>query len=191
MGILQGQIPSNWNYFLHLEDDVSKIARWIEFSEKNFECYSVELARLLMTASSEIDVVAKKLCERFNKEANAKSINRYRDIIVETCPKFPEFVVEIPRYGLKLQPWINWRKPENPPFWWTSYNKVKHHRTENFQQANLANTLNATSGLYILLLLLYHDHHGEFVPPAKLFTSLGFALHDGNYLRVYGCGDNN
>ena len=69
----------HWNYFLALERDLEKVARFIEFSEKNFSVYSIELAHLLFAAASEVDVVAKQLCEHINSTAPRENIVDYRN----------------------------------------------------------------------------------------------------------------
>ena len=56
MGIQVNGNFVHWNYYIALEQDLSKVSRFIEFSEDNFETYSIELAHLLLAASSEVDV---------------------------------------------------------------------------------------------------------------------------------------
>ena len=51
----------HWNYFLAFDSDAEKLSRYIEFTTDNFEAYSIELVRLLLSAASEVDVVAKLL----------------------------------------------------------------------------------------------------------------------------------
>ena len=59
MGIEHQPVPHDWNYFFCLEEDIIALSRWIDFSAENERVYSIELARLLMTAGAEVDVVAK------------------------------------------------------------------------------------------------------------------------------------
>ena len=59
MGIEHQPVPPDWNYSFCLEEDIIALSRWIEFSAENERVYSIELARLLMTAGAEVDVVAK------------------------------------------------------------------------------------------------------------------------------------
>ena len=75
-----------WNYFLALENDLEQIARYIEFAKKNFKTYSIELAHLLLTASSEVDVVIKALCKKINPTAQTKDIDDYKKIITKQLP---------------------------------------------------------------------------------------------------------
>ncbi len=135
MGIIQQPVTSShWNYFLSLEEDLIKLSRWIEFDEKNFNCFSIELVRMLMVASSEVDVVAKMLCKKISGNNRARSINAYQDIIVSEYENIVTSTIPMPKYGLTLTPWSEWKEHQSPPFWWQANNKVKHHRTEHIQK---------------------------------------------------------
>ena len=60
----------------------------------------------------------------------------------------------MPRYGLTLTPWDEWASVNNP-FWWHSYNNVKHERDTHFHEATLKNALNALGALLILTFHYY------------------------------------
>ena len=62
MAITEHQSLLHWNYFLALEADVENLSRYIEFKKDNFRVYSIEIAHILLASSSEVDVVAKQLC---------------------------------------------------------------------------------------------------------------------------------
>jgi hypothetical protein len=53
----------HWNYFLALEQDLEAASRYIEFCDANLKVFSIELAHLLLAAASEVDVLAKCICE--------------------------------------------------------------------------------------------------------------------------------
>ena len=59
MAITERESLSYWNYFLALEADLERLSRFVEFTSVNFQTYSLEMARLLLTGASEVDVVAK------------------------------------------------------------------------------------------------------------------------------------
>jgi hypothetical protein len=157
MGIKLSPTEIHWNYFLSVESDLIELSRFVEFHPKNYNCFSVEMARLLMASAAEVDVVCKELCKNVNSATRADSINQYRDDIVHAFPMIPNFEVLFPRYGLRLKPWTNWRRRKNPPTWWTAYNKTKHHRHTEYHRACLKNVLNAVSGLFVICLYLYKD----------------------------------
>lgn len=171
MGILQKRnYLSHWNYFLALERDVENLSRFIEFSSDNWEAYSLEMARIILASSSEVDVLLKALCERLSPESKADSINKYKDVVNKLLPDVSLFEVLLPRWGLELIPWLNWQE-EDVPIWWTAYNKVKHHRDDEFQRANLHNTLNSVAALYVINLYYYKEEatSASLIPMQGLF----------------------
>ena len=182
MGIEQHRVFSHWNYFLSIEEDVSELARWIELSESNFECYSLELARLLMTTSAEVDVVAKLVCKNINPQSKADGIFKYQEELTSAFPNIHRAKVAVPRHGLELTPWSNWQKAKSPPLWWQANNKVKHHRSEHFHQATLKNLLNSVAALLLLLVLHYRTEIGQLHPMSKLFIPKSFCVLLGDHL---------
>lgn len=160
----------HWNYFLALDSEVENLSRYIEFTTDNFKTYSIELTRFLLSVASEVDVVAKLLCNRVDPTAKAHNITDYRNILNSKFPKIRDMKILIPRYGLELIPWDNWKNDKSPD-WWSAYNDVKHQRDINFKKANLNNTLNSISGLLCLLLYYYKDEakNGALIPNPNLF----------------------
>lgn len=172
MGIEEAPTPVHWNYFLALEDDIDRLSRYIELTSANFSTYSLELARILFSAASEIDVVAKQLCKTINADSHADGIVRYREEIVARYPQITEARVSLPKHGLSLNPWEQWAENKSP-YWWKAYNNVKHHRHTDFSEANLKNGLNATAALFVLLLFFYSEQaqQGQLRPDPKLFRA--------------------
>jgi len=147
---------AHWNYFLSLESDLVTITRYIEIDPMNFRTFSVELAKLFLASTSEVDVVLKLLCKCLKSNLNPRSIGQYRKIITEKMPQLIEEPVRIPRYSIEFDPWKKWRveKSKNPD-WWKNYNYVKHHRDKYFAEANLENVLKSLSGLFVVVSFYY------------------------------------
>lgn len=160
----------HWNYFLALEKDLENLSRYVEFCRSNFKCHSLEMARILLAAASEVDIVAKQLCQKLNSGSTADNIHKYRNEIKTVYPNLPNFKVTIPRFGLNLTPWSNWNQNSGVPLWWTAYNKVKHHRDTDFDKANLKNVLNTVSGLFVITLYFYKEkaENAELIPIQSL-----------------------
>lgn len=171
MGIQETSSLLHWNYFLALESDVERLARFVEFRSDNFGAYSIEMAHLLLAAASEVDVVAKQLCIKMDGTANAQNIERYREVLRHCHPEIESSFVTIPRYGLELRPWSNWQNDKTPD-WWQDHNRVKHQRGEHFQLANVKNVLNAMAGLFLIVLYYYRGviDGRRIEPPPNLFT---------------------
>ena len=171
MAILQrSKYFTHWNYFLAIERDLEKLSRFVEFSTDNWTTYSLEMARIILAAASDIDVLLKALCKRVSPSAKAATINKYMDVINKTFPDIPMFEATLPRWGLNLTPWSNWASNE-VPVWWTANNKVKHHRDKQYHRANLHNTLNAVAALYVINLYFYKQEaeSAELLPMPSLF----------------------
>ncbi len=171
--ITTNQTLSHWNYFLALEADLTQLARFVEFSNNNFDTYSIEIAHLLLASASEVDVILKQYCRRLANDNNVDGINNYRQIILSQEPSIVPATVDIPRYGLQMVPWTNWQEADQNPDWWHAYNKVKHERGNNFEKANLKNLLNAMSGLFIALIYFYRGQteNNRIVPAPNLFMA--------------------
>ena len=144
----------HWNYFLALERDLEVVSRYVEFSPPNFNVFSIELAHLIFAAASEVDVVAKLLCERIAPAAPRRNINEYKAVLLPAFPELPTTQVFVSRYGLSFAPWSNWAGPNNPD-WWRSYNNVKHERDTYFNEATLKNALNALGALLVTTFHFY------------------------------------
>ncbi len=148
-----------------------KIARFIEFCADNERTYSIELAHILLAATSEVDVLLKELCKLLGTDDDA-GIQDYRKALQEAdehwCQSLLREQVIIPRYNLILNPWENWQDGgEAVPDWWTANNKVKHHRATSYHLANLQNVLNAVSAL--LLVNLFSVQPSFSSPDGGLF----------------------
>ena len=162
-----GTSKTHWNYFLALERDMEVVTRFVEFNERNFSVYSIELAHLLFAAASEVDVVAKLLCKRVAPNDPCRNIDEYRGTLLRAVPGLPRESVFVPRYGLVLEPWLAWEDDKNP-LWWRAYNDVKHQRDVHFQDATLQNALHALGAL----LLLTINYYAATLPPPDYPTLL-------------------
>lgn len=160
----------HWNYFLAIEQSVVELSRYIEFHNNNMDTYSIEIARLLMTTTQEIDVLLKQICSHFGNSSNKEG--SYRTFFPSKYPKMLDIEIVTPRYNLTFKPFENWQN-NTTPTWWTANNKVKHQRHTHYPRASLANVLNAVSGLFVVNLYYYIDvkNTNEIYPAPKLFAS--------------------
>ncbi|MGE0645451.1 MAG: hypothetical protein AB7P24_17470 [Nitrospira sp.] len=190
MAIQESPTPQHWNYFLALEDDINRLSRYLEPTEANFRAYSLELARILLAAASEVDIVAKQLCNHIDTSNTANNMDQYRTKLMGHRPEIAQSMVLIPKFGLSLSPWKCWANNQNP-VWWRAYNKVKHERHVHFPEANLKNALNSVAGLFSLLLFHYRKeaHDGALSPDPILYRAgapfrvdkLSYAPHTYTY----------
>ena len=144
-----------WQFFVALESDLEATTRYVECCQDNYETYSVAYAQIILSAGSEVDVISKLLCNRVKPTSKAENIHHYRKILNSEYKFLHGLEVLIPRYNLTVTPWDSWSWDENPD-WWKFYNKIKHERHNFYKEANLKNALFAVSGLFCLILYLYH-----------------------------------
>jgi hypothetical protein len=141
-----------------------------------------------MAACSEIDVVAKQICQKIDPGTNASKINEYREVIKPVHTKIPTFEVIVRKHGLTLTPWVNWDKDKTPK-WWSSHNKVKHERNYHFKEGNLINALNSVAALYVLVLYLYADEARQaFLSPNPVLFGVGEDYYNGTSFKDYEFG---
>lgn len=170
MGINQVDVDTHWNYFLSLEEDFLRISRYVHFNADNNKTYSIEFARIILSAGSEVDVVAKALTKATTGKVT-ENIKEHMDAIVPTFPIIPTHVVFMDRFGLNVTPWDNWNQSKTPD-WWKSYNAIKHDRGNHFQEANLENTFRSIAGLFILLIYyLRHIGAGTIHPTPRALST--------------------
>lgn len=143
----------HWQYFLAIEADIENTTRYVQPTRDNFSAYSIEFARILLGAGSEIDVVARVLCRKLDGQSRADNIEKYIEQITAKFPLLPTMRAVVPRYGFFLEPWRDWERGITPS-WWKSHNNVKHERNAHFSDANLENALLAVAGLFCLVLYL-------------------------------------
>jgi len=175
----------HWNYFLAIEEDLLRLSRFIEFHEANFGCFSLELARIILAAGAEVDVVRSQLCKQVKTHQQKSSRKSAMSLLLaNNFPDLIRFEVRIPRFGLVLHPWVDWDKDDDP-LWWQAYNEIKHKRNRSFNSANLKNALNAVAGLFVIILHYYcNEALGGALNPAPRILRVSEA-HQGG---VFGNG---
>ena len=145
-----------WNYFISIEDDLKGLSRFIEFDRRNEDVFSIELVRLLITASSEFEVVAKELIKIKDPSKETKNMNiiDIKDNVLVFYPEICDLEIIVLRFGLSYKPLLKWKNNEGCD-WWASYNNVKHERNNKYEDGNLKNVMDAVGALYIINLFYY------------------------------------
>jgi hypothetical protein len=81
----------HWQYFIAIESDLERTGRYVEIAPANFKTYSIEFARILLSASSEVDVVSKLVFEGIDRNKSYETIDHYRGSIISRYPRFHAF----------------------------------------------------------------------------------------------------
>jgi hypothetical protein len=160
----------HWNYFLALEADAIHASRFVEYSPKNYQTFSIEFAHLLMSAAQEVDVLLKQICAKHGDSSEREP--GYRNFFTSKFPKIGEVKVSLSSHGIDFVPFAGWfQSPPTTPSWWTANNKIKHERHTEFERANLENILFALSALLIsnVYFILECGNPNDYVDGTKLF----------------------
>ncbi len=160
---------SHWQYFLSLEKELINLSRYIQIDEKNYDTYSLELLKLYLSVSSEVDVVARLLCKKTDSEGylrktkndkKNRNMDTYREIIFIKHPEVSKVMISVDLYQIHIVPWTEFGNGRSPE-WWKHYNDVKHTRDAFFHEANLKNVIFSLSGLLVLLNYFCHPMNSE------------------------------
>ena len=149
-----------WEFFLSIEDDLERCTKYVEFCSNNYKTYSNEFAKIIMSASAEFENVAKDLCHLINPASKPGNIKDIYPIFFGAYPKFKTVEICIPRYKLSLQPCVDWTSSSGPAWWSNGYNKIKHERTQCFENANLNYAILSMAGLFTAILYYHHKETG-------------------------------
>ena len=160
----------HWRYFLALEQDVERTTRFVEPHASNYGTFSIEFARLIISACSEVDVVAKVLCQSIDPNARPSNMDQYRAVIHKQFPHIHEAMVHVPRFGLAMEPWKEWGTNANPG-WWQDHQLIKHRRHDHFSKADLEHCIVSVAGLFSLTLYLCREERLVLEP--SVFFDIG------------------
>jgi len=159
----------HWKYILALDEDFGRLSRFIEPCQENFNSYSLEIARILMAATQECDVILKELCS-ISGHSECKNEQNYRECLNNLYPSIAGIKISCPRFQLEFVPFSNWAS-DLTPAWWSANNKVKHHRNQHYAQACLRNVMESISGLLVANIFLLKDAENKIwlSPEPKYF----------------------
>lgn len=147
-----------WDYYLELENEFLQTRRYVDFSEGNYHCYSVEFLKLFQAVCAEIDVLGKMMANTVNPTYSLNSRNK--GILSWWYEVQNQYTIDVTRIEdrmlgnsrdvlklneyscifldrIELQPWKGFSvekrgksyRCHNKPEWWDDYNSVKHART--------------------------------------------------------------
>jgi hypothetical protein len=108
-----------WHYFLSIERDFGRTLEYVELDDANANAFSDAYAKLLLLIGSEVDVVAKMLCNKVASTQKAENIRHYQTILTAHFPGMHGVEIDLPRYLTARKPWESWgASPATPPGWW-------------------------------------------------------------------------
>ena len=138
-----------WRNYLFIEVEMLEVSKYITFDEKNFDTYSSMLQKIILETGSEIENVFRELTQL---SGNHLRINDYINPVLSEYPELTSQKVSVNNSYIELIPFDGWNlaQPSQSLVFWEKYNKIKHNRILNEEEANLENALKCTSALFIL-----------------------------------------
>ena len=144
----------HWNYFLAIEHDMLKTARYVEICKDNLKTYSVEYTKIILAAASEVDVLLKQIYLALGGDKERPNFGDYYHAIKEKLPAFFLEPLHFEQYNIGFDPFTEWENGLKLS-WHEAFNNLKHNRTENYKDANLENALLSLSALYTTVVHYY------------------------------------
>ena len=139
--------------------------------ENNFEVYGHQIRNLLILATTEVEssftaiLQANGICP-IN---HSYTTNDY--VCLNNILKLTEYEVALTHYPWlqNFSPFNNWdaTKPTKSLSWYNSYNKIKHNREAEFQEAKLLHSINAIIAVHLLLIAQFGEW-GTYKPYFKI-----------------------
>ena len=142
-----------------LESDVISLFEYIEPHDKNSQTFSHRIYALLLRACTEFENNCKAILQT-NSYSTTGNLNITDYCKIDTATKWQEYEVylDIWQPSTKvIQPFSEWASGHSL-YWYTSYNKVKHNRSSNFEEARLENLIGALAGVYVALVSQFSSH---------------------------------
>lgn len=157
-----------------LQQEMFKIFEFVEPSDTNLKCYSLQLHGLILKTCVELEANFRNILKNngYNRKRDSWSMNDTKKL--EKTHKLSYYKVHLPRYDGATnirQPFKNWKDNENLD-WFNAYHGVKHDRVANFPDANLDNLLDSICGLLVVLSSQFCSNNFDNTDP--LSHSFGY-----------------
>lgn len=152
-----------WRQYQLLEKELLRTDDYVSIDKDNYNTFSNQYMKLLLTICSEMDSIAEVLCG-LDGDKVPFGIKNKLDVLVIKYPKLDRYRVNTKfPYDIKnITPLVKFS--DSISDWWQAYNDIKHRRMEqneagryNYTKANLKNVLYAMAALYILNRNLYNS----------------------------------
>ena len=139
----------NWAAYKSIEDDMGRIVEYLPLETKQYMVFSFKLADIIIRCCTQVESVFKDLVrERMFLENLSKDDYEKLNKLNLTKEAFT-----IRANGDAFAPFSIFFEDETNksiPFWWTTYNKLKHDYSKNLELANLQAAICALGSLFIL-----------------------------------------
>jgi hypothetical protein len=139
----------------YLKEHFEDICKVVYPCEKNYAAFGHEIRNVLILACTEVEAQWKGILDAngFDFEGQTPCTEHYVQLL--QLLKLDKYSVKFPYFPRmpEIRPFVAWNpsKPTNSLHWYRAYNKVKHDREENFQEACLKYAFEAATACFVLL----------------------------------------
>lgn len=168
-----------WAFYQRLEKEFINSLNYVALTEDNYNTYSIEYEKLILSIGSEIDILCKALCNEIQRDKHPNQMPQYYAIL-SSIPNFMTSKVCCLKQNISFSPFAEWTD-QNRPDWWNVYNKIKHDRinNNNYKKGNLKSTYYALARLYVLCRFLFRQidsqqPYNEPLPVSQIFSMDGW-----------------
>ena len=104
-----------WNVYLAIENDFLLVEKYIAIDKKNYQTFSNEFTKQLLTICGELDVQLKFLCKLINPSSSSSKIKEYANDLLTTFPEINDFtIISKQNNQIEIQPWKDWTSSLSP-----------------------------------------------------------------------------
>lgn len=170
MKLTEKQVLNYWSYAEMLNEELGNTKRFVEPTKDNYNTYSMEYTKIILSACSEIEVVCRLICEiiddskDYTSKNNSIKMHGLSKTLFGRFPNIYKAKQNIPFQHEAVCPFKEWKNSLQRLSWWDAYNNIKHARYNCFSQSTLINALNSVAALIILNSYLYKLVTGNHAP---------------------------
>jgi hypothetical protein len=135
-----------------IEKDIKKLLEFVEPCNKNAETYSLKAYELLIRIATEFESNCKLILKANGYLGTSRDMNilDYKKLNIPLKLSEYKVIMESWKDNKEFCPFEDWNVGASL-HWYTSYNNVKHNRTQEFSKANLKEVVSAAAGLQVIL----------------------------------------
>lgn len=148
-----------WHMYLSLDEDLTRTFRFVEPNRNNASAFSIEYARIILSACSAFETAARL---HFGIGAKQTLWSELRSKFV-SAGEFETASVDLRRGEgslVKISPLIRPVPPAYAPAWWDANNKIKHESRSQeahpLSVATLEHAVHACAAAYVMTLAILH-----------------------------------
>jgi hypothetical protein len=150
---------------------LENIFRNIHPHEDNFDVYGHQIRNLIILATTEVESSLTSILQANNITPLSQHFTTRDYVRLKKVLRLEEFEVSLSHYPWlqSFSPFRDWSEtqPTKSLKWYNAYNKIKHNRETEFQEAKLLHSVNAIIAVHIMLVSQF-GYWGTYDPYFKL-----------------------